>query len=98
MQLMVVYDIAHDATRNRVADTCQDFGLDRIQYSVFCGALSGAHRKDLKHKLTRVLGKQPGDILIIHIADDEWNAHIQIHNDDPDRPAAPQLQASNWDD
>jgi CRISPR-associated protein Cas2 len=36
----VVYDIAKDRTRNRVARRCLDFGLYRVQKSVFLGDLA----------------------------------------------------------
>jgi CRISPR-associated protein Cas2 len=36
----VVYDIAKDRTRERVARRCLDFGLYRVQKSVFLGDLA----------------------------------------------------------
>jgi CRISPR-associated protein Cas2 len=35
----VVYDISVDKTRNRIAKRCLDFGLYRVQKSVFLGDL-----------------------------------------------------------
>ena len=39
MLTWVVYDISDDRTRSRVADRCLDFGLQRVQKSVFLGNL-----------------------------------------------------------
>jgi CRISPR-associated protein Cas2 len=39
MLTWVVYDISKDRTRNRVARRCLDFGLYRVQKSVFLGDL-----------------------------------------------------------
>ena len=40
MLTWVVYDIAKDRTRERVARRCLDFGLYRVQKSVFLGDLA----------------------------------------------------------
>jgi hypothetical protein len=40
----VVYDIVDDGVRGRVANACKDYGLERIQYSAFCGALDSTRR------------------------------------------------------
>lgn len=39
MLTWVVYDIRADRTRNRIAKRCLDFGLYRVQKSVFLGDL-----------------------------------------------------------
>jgi CRISPR-associated protein Cas2 len=39
MLTWVVYDISDDRTRQRVARRCQDFGLYRVQKSVYLGDL-----------------------------------------------------------
>ncbi len=39
MHCFLVYDIPEDRLRAKVADYCLDFGLDRVQYSAFAGAL-----------------------------------------------------------
>ncbi|NJL05964.1 MAG: CRISPR-associated endonuclease Cas2, partial [Chloroflexaceae bacterium] len=40
MRVLVLYDISDDRARQRVADACLDYGLERVQFSVFVGALS----------------------------------------------------------
>ena len=40
MRYLLIYDIAHDGVRTKVADVCLDYGLQRIQYSAFLGELS----------------------------------------------------------
>ncbi len=39
MLTWVVYDIADDRTRTRVSNRCLDFGLSRVQKSVFLGEI-----------------------------------------------------------
>jgi CRISPR-associated protein Cas2 len=80
MQLLVVYDIPNDARRIKVADACLDFGLDRIQFSVFTGALSNAHRKDLVARLKRILSKTEGKIMIVAVNQADWDTREEIVN------------------
>jgi CRISPR-associated protein Cas2 len=40
MLTWVIYDIAEDKVRNRVAKRCLDFGLYRVQQSVFLGDIA----------------------------------------------------------
>jgi CRISPR-associated protein Cas2 len=39
MLTWVIYDISKDRTRSKIADRCLDFGLQRVQKSVFLGDL-----------------------------------------------------------
>ncbi|MHA1808033.1 MAG: CRISPR-associated endonuclease Cas2 [Methanosarcinales archaeon] len=38
MRQIIVYDIPEDPLRNKVASAIQDYGFERIQYSVFLGS------------------------------------------------------------
>jgi len=40
MLTWVVYDITKDRTRTKIADRCLDFGLQRVQKSVFLGEIA----------------------------------------------------------
>ena len=39
MLTWVIYDITKDRTRTKIADRCLDFGLQRVQKSVFLGEI-----------------------------------------------------------
>jgi hypothetical protein len=51
---MVIYDVEDDWARNRVAETCKDFGLARVQYSCFRGKLSGNKREELYERFRKI--------------------------------------------
>lgn len=70
--LILIYDIPDDAKRAKIADACLDYGLDRIQYSAFCGWLPGSLQNELLQKIRRILGKKPGNIQLIPICNDDW--------------------------
>ena len=48
---LILYDIEEDRPRNRVVNICKDYGLDRIQYSVFLGRLNRNRREELCRRL-----------------------------------------------
>jgi len=69
---LVVYDISHDRTRQKVADICIDYGLDRIQYSAFVGTLARTYQEELMQKLAHQLGKRAGNIQLYPICGKDW--------------------------
>ena len=77
---LLVYDISHDRTRSRVADVCLDYGLDRIQYSAFLGALTRTHQEELMLRLARLLGKRAGNIQLFPLCQTDWRARQVIEN------------------
>lgn len=83
MIVLVIYDIPSDRLRNRVADICLDYGLDRIQYSAFLGELRRTHQEELMLKIKKQTGKRPADIRLIPICEKDWAAHIEIKNEAP---------------
>jgi CRISPR-associated protein Cas2 len=60
MWCLVVYDITDDNKRNKVADVCVDYGLDRIQYSAFLGDLTPTHQEELMLKIAAILKRRTG--------------------------------------
>jgi len=78
MQCVVVYDISDDNKRNKIADVCQDYGLDRIQFSAFLGDLAPTHQEELMLKIHGVLGKLPGNIQLYPICEKDWRARRVI--------------------
>nr|HML25473.1 CRISPR-associated endonuclease Cas2 [Methanomethylovorans sp.] len=47
MLVWVIYDIAENSTRKKVSDRCKDYGLYRVQKSVFLGDLNANPRDSL---------------------------------------------------
>lgn len=60
--VLILYDIADDRIRNKIADCCLDYGLERIQYSAFQGQLRQTVYEELLLKLKRLLNKKSGII------------------------------------
>ena len=43
----MIYDIVNDKVRKKVSDSCKDYGLYRVQKSVFLGDLNSNQRDSL---------------------------------------------------
>ena len=80
MQILLLYDIPDTKIRTKVADTCLDYGLDRIQYSAFLGSLARSHVEELALKLKRRLGRSKKDvnIRIFTICERDWQERIEL--------------------
>ncbi len=84
MQCLVVYDIVDDNKRNKIADVCQDYGMDRIQYSAFAGDLAPTHQDELMLKIQAILGKRPGKVQLVPVCEKDWNARRVIEQEEKD--------------
>ena len=72
LRLLIIYDIPDDRARTRVADACLDYGLERIQYSAFVGALSRVHQRELLLKVGRLLAHEPAKVRFIPLDERSW--------------------------
>ncbi|MGC8483800.1 MAG: CRISPR-associated endonuclease Cas2 [Thermodesulfobium sp.] len=62
---MVAYDSSDDRVRLKISQICFDHGLERLQYSVFTGAITVVSFKELRLKLADILEeKEPTSILV----------------------------------
>ena len=78
MYTLVIYDIVDDRLRTRIAETCKDYGLQRIQYSAFLGDLNRNRREELQQRLRRLLGKKEGNIQIYPLCDKDISLRVEI--------------------
>ena len=90
MKVLVVYDIANDSLRNKIADILKDFGLTRIQKSAFIGYLTSEERKDLEKILSRKNLQKNDRIDIFPICDRDLKFHSRIGYDGV-------FHGENWD-
>ena len=84
----VVYDIVDDRVRGRVANTCKDYGLERMQYSAFRGPLDASRRSELAARLADTLGKEVGKILVLSVCEKDVRARRELINDPQAEAAA----------
>jgi CRISPR-associated protein Cas2 len=82
VRILIIYDISSDRVRTRVADACLDYGLERIQYSAFVGALGRAHLRELELKVARLLGREPAKVRFIPLDERAWEQQYVIEREE----------------
>ena len=82
MKVLLIYDIPSNRVRNKVADLCLDYGLERIQYSAFQGELRRTHQEELLMRIKKRLGKKPGDVRLIPVCKKDWATRLEVINEE----------------
>lgn len=62
--ILVFFDISSDRIRNRVSERCKDYGLERFQFSGFCGRLSQNKIEELYLAILEEIGDAQAKVLI----------------------------------
>ncbi|MBZ0304921.1 MAG: CRISPR-associated endonuclease Cas2 [Anaerolineae bacterium] len=78
MYLLLIYDITNDRIRSKVACACEDYGLDRVQYSAFWGQLSRNLQEELMMRIDALLGDESGRVQLIAIPPLEWERRLEV--------------------
>lgn len=78
MNCLVIYDIPSNRIRDKVADACMDYGMNRIQFSAFAGDLQRTHQEELVQKAQRLLGRNEGKVYLYCIGEHEWADRLEI--------------------
>jgi CRISPR-associated protein Cas2 len=65
----VIYDISEDDLRFNVAAVCKEYGLERIQKSVFFGPLTKMQYRELKIKVDEIIEDGNGTVLFNLLCD-----------------------------
>ncbi len=68
----VIYDIADDKTRNRVAKACKDKGLYRVQKSAFLGTLNKNQIDELKLICEDLIDPDVDSVYIFTMCEDDF--------------------------
>ena len=84
MQSLLIYDIPDDGARQKVADACLDYGLQRIQYSAFCGDLTRTHQRALFTEIKRRLGRKAGNVQLFPLDEKTWSSRREIAQEGDD--------------
>jgi len=66
---IITYDIPDDRLRYAVANKLKDYGLERLQLSVFQGYLTRNRAEELAIEIRRLLGDEEADVRIFFICE-----------------------------
>lgn len=88
MQCLLIYDIPHDGTRQKVADACLDYGLQRVQYSAFVGDLSRTHQRGLFQEIERRVRRRRANVQLFPLDERSWSGRriLEQGGSDDDDP------------
>lgn len=84
MQCLLIYDIPHDGTRQKVADACLDYGLQRVQYSAFVGELSRSHQRALFQEIARRVRRRAANVQLFPLDAKSWGGRRVLAQGGPD--------------
>jgi len=78
MLTWVMYDIPKNKTRNKIAKSCEQAGIYRVQYSVFLGDLNNAQRKELRTKIEELIDPEKDSVYIFPMCRDDFDRCILL--------------------
>lgn len=77
MLTWLIYDISSDSARKKVADTCKDYGLYRVQMSVFLGNLNSNRTDEIVEKSRELINEETDRLYVIPVCQEDF-AKVQI--------------------
>lgn len=83
MHVIVFYDVTSDRARRKIATACEDYGLDRTQFSAFVGDITRSQQRELMQKMRDVLGEAAGALLLVPVSQDEWARRREYRQEAP---------------
>ena len=81
LRYLVIYDVTDDRLRNMVAEALKDYGLSRIQYSAFIGALRRHEVNALMADLRAIIGDAPENVQIYPICDSCFKGRREVEKE-----------------
>ena len=86
MVTVAIYDIGENRGRLKVEAVLRNYGLRRIQYSVFRGRINADDRALMVNELTSLNPKNKEgawDIQVYIISEDDFLSHIRMNKEGP---------------
>lgn len=81
----IIYDITSNKDRTKIAKTCQEFGLIRVQYSVFFGDIPTNKADEIAEISKELIDPITDAVFILPISEDNFNKKIIVgHSFDED--------------
>lgn len=77
MLTWLIYDIASDRARKKISDSCKDYGLYRVQKSVFLGKLNANRTDEIVEKSRELINTKTDSLYVIPICNEDF-AKAQI--------------------
>jgi CRISPR-associated protein Cas2 len=84
MLTLLVYDISKDRTRTKIAKRCLDFGLYRVQKSVFAGDLENNRIEEIVLASRELLNAETDSVYVFTLSKEDFE-RVRVVGVDFDR-------------
>ncbi len=78
MLIWVIYDISDDKRRNRIAKQCKEYGLYRIQKSVFLGDMPSQCADEIAEFSADLIDPETDAVFILPCCQEDFDKRIVI--------------------
>lgn len=75
--IWIVYDIVEDRLRNKVAKKCKQFGLQRVQKSVFLGRLESNRFDELSEICREIIDEDTDSVYLFPFCQEDFR-RVQV--------------------
>ena len=73
MLTWVIYDISKNKTRTKIAKRCLDFGLYRVQKSVFCGDIEANRIQEIILASTELMNVETDSVYVFPMCREDFD-------------------------
>ena len=92
---LLIYDIPLDRVRTKVANACLDYGLERIQYSAFQGALTHNRQEELLQRIRRIVGPHTANVQLVPVCEKDLRCAVRWIQSEPKASSKQPLAVSD---
>ena len=78
MLIWVIYDISEDRDRTRIAKRCLEFGLQRIQKSVFLGDLPPQRADEIAEFSRELINEETDAVFVLPCCEADFEKRIVV--------------------
>ena len=78
MIVWVLYDIEDDKMRSQIAKSCKQYGLYRVQYSVFLGTLTSSEKDSLELQISACMDEEKDSVYIFPMSKNELKETVLL--------------------
>ena len=78
MLIWVIYDITSNKDRTKIAKTCKEYGLIRVQYSVFFGEIPSHSMDEIAEFSKELIDPETDAVFLIPVSEDDFAKKIIV--------------------
>ena len=78
MYLWAIYDITEDKARTKIAKACKEYGLVRVQYSVFFGNIPNHCMDEIAKFSEELINHETDGVFFLPVSEDDFEKKIIV--------------------